>query len=114
MGRKTLHLRTKAEIEAIKQKVFDMRSKGATFKEISIAVGIPDGTGRTWCHRYGVKPESPEKIISELRERIAELERQLSATSSINDIEVVSREDARAKGLKRYFTGEPCKRGAHC
>lgn len=26
-------------------------------------------------------------------------------------IELISREEAREKGLKRYFTGEPCKRG---
>jgi hypothetical protein len=26
-------------------------------------------------------------------------------------IEIISREDARAKGLVRFFTGEPCKRG---
>jgi hypothetical protein len=25
--------------------------------------------------------------------------------------EIISRADARAKGLKRYFTGKPCKRG---
>ena len=26
-------------------------------------------------------------------------------------IEIISREEAKALGLKRYFTGEPCKRG---
>lgn len=26
-------------------------------------------------------------------------------------LEVISREEAKARGLKRYFTGEPCKRG---
>src|SRR5258707_2011083 len=25
--------------------------------------------------------------------------------------EIISRSEAKAKGLKRYFTGEPCKRG---
>lgn len=27
--------------------------------------------------------------------------------------EIISRKDARAQGLKRYFTGKPCKKGAH-
>ena len=29
-------------------------------------------------------------------------------------MEIISREEARAKGLKRYFTGEPCVHGHVC
>ena len=98
-----------------------MREAGKTYREIAKELDVPIGSVRGWCHRAGLRIMSPvERLTAEnerLQARIEELERQMTATRVEHDpadlyaMEVISIDEARAKGLRHYYTGKPCKRG---
>ena len=112
----------------VRNRVLALREEGKTHRQIADELNIPIGSVRGWCHRAGLKVQSPlERLTVEnekLKARIAELENQQAAIASRqgkqaspepdNDLygmEVVSLEEARGKGLKRYYTGKLCSRG---
>lgn len=119
---------TTLEKPAVKERVLAMREAGSAYREIAAVLDIPIGSVRGWCHRAGLKVLSPlERLTAEnekLKARVAELEGQLAAIASrqgeqsspvlgndLYEMELVSLEEAKTKGLRRYYTGKPCSRG---
>ena len=118
----------KAQKTDDKAQALALREAGRSYKEIAEELSIPIGSVRGWCHRAGLKVKSPLELLldenQQLRARVESLESQLAAityrqgeqkptkpSSDLYEMEVISLENARAKRLKKYFTGEPCSRG---
>lgn len=59
---------------------------------------------RPFCYRIS---NGPIRVAA----RFGPSNRSLFVSVEVMAEQKISREDARAKGLKRFFTGEPCKRG---
>lgn len=54
------------------------------------------------------RADDPERIVENIG---AANQPGRPADRGADSVDVISRDEARRRGLKRYFTGEPCKRG---